>query len=280
MLSYRHGFHAGNFADVFKHAVLSLLVQGFLRKDKPFLYLDTHAGAGRYDLGSVMAKKNSEFAGGIGRLWKQDEVPQTLRAYREAVAALNHGQALKLYPGSPRIVRHFLRAKDRMVLCELHSKEVEHLQQEFQADRRVSVHPMDGYQALKAFLPPLERRGLVLIDPAFELKNERASLLEALGQAYKRFPTGTYAIWYPIQDRQATDWFHRQLVRSGIRSVLLAELRIFDEDAPLRLNGSGMVIINPPWQLDEHLKSLGPWLWEVLSPEGLGGFRLDWLVPE
>jgi len=280
MLSYRHGFHAGNFADVFKHAILSLLVQGFLRKDKPFLYLDTHAGAGRYDLSSVMAKKNREYASGISRLWGRTELPSALQPYLEAVKALNDTEELKTYPGSPRLVGHFLRTKDRMVLCELHSKEAEHLKEEFEGDRQTAVHPIDGYKALKSFLPPLERRGLILIDPAFELKDERARLLEALAEGYKRFPTGTYAIWYPIQDRQTVDWFYRQLVRTGIRNILKTELRIFGEDLPLRMNGTGMVIINPPWQLDEQLKSLGPWLWELLSPEGLGGFKLDWLVPE
>jgi 23S rRNA (adenine2030-N6)-methyltransferase len=280
MLSYRHGFHAGNFADVFKHVILSLLVRAQLRKDKPFCYLDTHAGAGRYELGSTMAQKNREFAGGISRLWRLAEVPEAVRVYLEAVQALNPAAELKTYPGSPRIVRHFLRPQDRMVLCELHGKEAEHLQAEFEGDRLVATHHSDGYHGLKAFLPPLEKRGLILIDPAFELKDERARLLESILLAYKRFAGGVYAIWYPIQDRASVDWFHRQLVRSGIRNILAAELRIFDEDQSLRLNGSGMVIINPPWQLDEELKAVGPWLWNVLSPEGRGGFKLDCLVPE
>ena len=280
MLSYRHGFHAGNFADVFKHIVLSLLVRAQLRKDKPFFYLDTHAGAGRYELGSTMAQKNREFAGGIARLWGLAEAPEAARAYLDAVRALNAAPELRVYPGSPRIARHFLRAQDRMVLCELHGKEAEHLQAEFAGDRQVATRAGDGYQGLKAFLPPLEKRGLVLIDPPFELKDERARLLEAVAQAHKRFATGVYAIWYPIQDRAAVDWLRRQLVRTGIRNILAAELRIFDEDAPLRLNGSGMVVINPPWRLDEELETLGPWLWQALSPEGQGGFKLDWLVPE
>ncbi len=280
MLSYRHGFHAGNFADVFKHIILSLLVRAQLRKDKPFFYLDTHAGAGCYELGSAMAQKNREFAGGIARLWKLAEVPDAVRVYLEAVQAVNATPELHSYPGSPRITRHFLRPKDRMILCELHSKEAEHLQSEFHGDRQVATHNIDGYQGLRAFLPPVEKRGLILIDPAFELKDERARLLEAIIQAHKRFATGVYAIWYPIQDRQAVDWFHRQLVRSGIRNILAAELRIFDEDLPLRLNGTGMAIINPPWRLDEELKTLGPWLWSVLSPEVQGGVRLDWWVAE
>jgi 23S rRNA (adenine2030-N6)-methyltransferase len=280
MLSYRHGFHAGNFADVFKHLVLSLLVRAQRRKDKPFFYLDTHAGAGRYDLRSAMAQKNREFAGGIARLWGMAEVPDAVRVYLDAVRAINETPDLHAYPGSPRLAQHFLRSQDRMALCELHSKEVEHLQAEFLGDRQVATHKIDGYQGLRAFLPPAEKRGVVLIDPAFELKDERARLLESLLQAHKRFATGVYAVWYPVQDRAAVDWLHRQLVRSGIRNILAAELRIFDEDAPLRLNGSGMVVINPPWRLDEELKALGPWLWQALSADGQGGFRLDWLVPE
>ena len=280
MLSYRHGFHAGNFADVFKHVILSLLVRAQLRKDKPFFYLDTHAGSGRYKLDSTMAQKNREFAGGIARLWKLAEAPASVRVYLDAVRALNAAEGLKVYPGSPRIARHFLRPQDRVVLCELHSKEVEHLQEEFRGDRQAHVYRMDGYQGLKAFLPPAERRGVVLVDPAFELKDERARLLEAIASAHKRFPTGVYAIWYPLQDRQTADWFRRQITRSGIRNILAAELRIFDEDVPLRMNGTWMLVINPPWRLDEELKTTGPWLWKALSPEGQGGFRLEEWVPE
>lgn len=280
MLSYRHGFHAGNFADVFKHVILSLLVRAQLRKDKPFFYLDTHAGAGCYELDSAMAQKNREYSGGIARLWKLDEAPDAVRVYLQAVRAVNATPALKSYPGSPRIARYFLRPKDRMVLCELHTKEVEHLKGEFHGDRQTAVHLSDGYHSLKAFLPPLEKRGVILVDPAFELKDERARLLDGILQAHKRFATGVYTIWYPIQDRPAVDWLHRQLIRSGIRNILVAELRIFDEDLPLRLNGSGMVIINPPWRLDEELKTLGPWLWNALSLDGRGSFRMEWLTPE
>ncbi len=280
MLSYRHAFHAGNFADVFKHLILSLLVQAQLRKDKPFCYLDTHAGAGRYDLSSAMAKKNREYAGGITRLWDIADAPEAVRVYLDAVRSLNESAELTAYPGSPRIVRHFLRPKDRMILCELHSREVQHLKEEFPRDRQVTVHPMDGYQALKALLPPSERRGLVLIDPAFELKDERSRLMEAFAAAYKRWPTGIYAIWYPVQDKPTVDWFHRQLVRTGIAKILAAELRIFDEDIPLRMNGTGMIVVNPPWHLDEQLETLGPWLWKVLSPENQGGFKLHWLAAE
>ncbi len=280
MLSYRHGFHAGNFADVFKHLILTQLVEALLRKEKPFCYLDTHAGAGIYDLSSAMAKKNREFSGGIARLWNRTDLPAAVHDYLAVVRSLNPTAELRIYPGSPRIVRHFLRPKDRMILCDLHSKEAQDLEQEFAGDRQTKIHHLDGYQGLKAFLPPPERRGLVLIDPAFELKDERARLLEAFAAAYKRWPTGIYAIWYPIQDKPTVDWFHRQLARTGIPKILAAELRIHDEDMPLRMNGTGMIIVNPPWQLDRQLETLGPWLWQALSPEGQGGFRQTWLAGE
>ncbi len=280
MLSYRHGFHAGNFADVFKHILLCRLVQSLLGKDKPFFYLDTHAGAGRYDLTSVMAKKNREFNGGISRLWEKADAPEAVRDYLAVVRAINPTEELQAYPGSPLFVRHFLRPADRMTLCELHSKDAEYLKEEFARDRQVSVQMLDGYHGLKAYLPPIQRRGLVLIDPAFELKDERARLLEALTEAYKRWSGGIYAIWYPIQDRQTVDWFHRQLIRSGIRNILSAELKIYDEEMPLRMNGTGMIIVNPPWQLDGQLEAFGPWLWQALSQQGQGGFKLNWLVAE
>lgn len=280
MLSYRHGFHAGNFADVFKHVILSLLVRAQLRKDKPFFYLDTHAGAGCYELGSAMAQKNREFASGIARLWKLAEVPDAVRVYLEAVRAVNATPELQSYPGSPRIVRHFFRPKDRMVLCELHSKEAEHLQSEFHGDRQVRIEHLDGYQAIKAQLPPTERRGVVYIDPAFELKDERRRLLEALEEGYRRWSTGVFAIWYPIQVRHVADDFLRRLERTGIRKILVTEFSILDPTDLLRLTGTGMVIINPPWHLEEELKGVFPWLWENLAVEGQGGYKVEWLVGE
>jgi 23S rRNA (adenine2030-N6)-methyltransferase len=280
MLSYRHGFHAGNFADVFKHLVLTLLLEHLRRKDKPFRYLDTHAGAGLYDLQGEMARKNREHEGGIARLWRAPDPPEEVRGYLGVVRACNADGRLRHYPGSPRLARHFLRPRDRMTLCDLHSTEARTLQSEFAGDRQVTVQHIDGYQALKALLPPGERRGLVLIDPAYESKDERARLLTALQEAGKRWPTGIYAIWYPIQERATVDWFHRRLKHTGFTNILLAELRIYDQDQALRLNGSGMIVINPPWKLDAALEQLGPWLWQTLSPTGEGGFRLEWLSTE
>ncbi|QSA98639.1 23S rRNA (adenine(2030)-N(6))-methyltransferase RlmJ [Methylococcus sp. EFPC2] len=280
MLSYRHAFHAGLHADAFKHLVLTLLVRSLLNKDKAFFYLDTHAGAGRYDLSSDMALKNREFETGIARLWGQGKVPAAVEDYLAAVRATNPADRLRWYPGSPRIVRHFLRPKDRMVLCELHPNEIKLLTSEFAGDGQVRVEQQDGYQSLKAHLPPLERRGLVHIDPSFERKDERRHLLAAVQDAYRRWATGIYAIWYPIQDRRATDDFLKRLERTGIRKILVAEFSILDRDESLRLTGSGMVIINPPWQLDEQLNTLLPWLWEKLSVEKQGGHRIEWLSGE
>ncbi|MGX2038657.1 23S rRNA (adenine(2030)-N(6))-methyltransferase RlmJ [Methylocaldum sp. MU1018] len=280
MLSYRHGFHAGNHADVLKHLVLTLLIRSLLRKEKPFFYLDTHAAAGRYDLGSAMARKNREYETGIGPLWKVEDAPEAVRNYLEAVRALNGGGKLRFYPGSPRIVRHFLRPGDRMALSELHPNEVKILGEEFAGDKQVKIHHLDGYQALKALLPPPERRGVVLIDPAFELKDERRRLLDAVKDAHRRWATGIFAVWYPIQDRAAADDFLRRFKKSGIRNILVAEFGILPGDEPLRLNGSGMIVINPPWRLDQHLNDLLPWLWDRLAIEKQGAWRVEWLAPE
>lgn len=277
MLSYRHIFHAGNFADVFKHAIVSLLVQALKRKDKPFFYLDTHAGTGCYDLQASAAQKNREHLYGIAKLWQRNDTLALLRPYLDAVAALNSPGKLRYYPGSSRLVRQLVRDGDRMVLCELHPTDFDWLSKEFIGDARVGVHPVDGYQALKTFLPPPARRGLVLIDPAFELKDERDRLLKALLLAYQRWPTGIYAVWFPLLDRDDTDAFYRRMREGGIAKILLAELCVGAETSALGMFGTGMVVINPPWQLDTELEVLLPHLWEVLAEHGQGGWRLRWL---
>jgi len=283
MLSYRHGFHAGNFADAHKHAVLTLLMQALLRKDTPFCYLDTHAGSAIYDLESTLSRKTGEHRAGIGLLWGRKDAPPEAADYLAAVRALNvqRGQkVLRYYPGSPRLAQHFLRDQDRMVLAELHTTEAPLLKEAFAKDRHVAVHHMDGYQALKAFLPPKERRGLVLIDPAYELHDEFERATESLIAAWNRWPTGIFALWYPIAKREALLRFYRKIADSGMRKVLRAELCVAHDDVPNRLNGSGLIIVNPPWQVDEQIRKLQDWLWKVLAVEGLGESRLDWLVPE
>jgi 23S rRNA (adenine2030-N6)-methyltransferase len=283
MLSYRHAFHAGNFADVHKHIVLSLLVEGLLHKDAPICYLDSHAATGRYDLNSAEAQKNGEYRQGILRLWQQDSVPDAVRPYLSAVQALNSPENTDLpryYPGSPRIVRHFLRPQDRMILTELHPADFQRLQQEFAADRQVAVHHLDGYQGLKAFLPPQERRGLVLIDPAFERRDETAHMISALQTACKRWTQGVYALWFPITNRSALDGFYRKLKKTGIRKILSCELCIRPPLTARHLNGSLMVIINPPWQTDNSLRAIQPWLATILADNGQASHSVEWLVGE
>jgi 23S rRNA (adenine2030-N6)-methyltransferase len=277
MLSYRHAYHAGNHADVFKHLVLTLLVQSLLKKEKPFLILDTHAGAGRYHLRSEMARKNREFASGIERLWEVANAPEAIGHYLEAVRTTNPGRELHWYPGSPRIFRHFLRPQDRLVLSELHPNEARDISREFAGDRQVRVEAADGYQALKAQLPPKERRGLVHIDPAYELKDEHRRVLEALADAHRRWATGIFAVWYPIQDRATADGFLRRLKKLGLPEVLVTECCVMPEEA-FRLTGSGMIIVNPPWQLDEQLRQVLPWLSTQLGVGGQNSWRAEGLV--
>lgn len=283
MLSYRHAFHAGNFADVHKHIVLSLLVQSLLHKDAPFCCLDSHAGSGRYDLHSAEVQKNAEYRQGILRLWQQDSVPEAVRPYLAAVQSVNpsgHAAAPRYYPGSPRIVRHFLRPQDRMILTELHPADVQRLQQEFAADRQVAVHHRDGYQGFKAFLPPKERRGLVFIDPAFERRDETAHMITGLQTAYKRWAQGVFTLWFPITNRSALTGFYRMLEKTGIRKILSCELCVRPPVTARHLNGSVMVIINPPWQVDKTLRELQPWLAKVLAEDEEGGQRVEWLAAE
>jgi len=279
-VNYRHIFHAGNFADVFKHAVLTLLLKALAAKDKPFCYLETHAGGGRYDLDSEAARKTGEARDGIGRLWEQREQFPELADYFSAVAALNPGGPLRFYPGSPAVVCPMLRAADRLLLYELLPEECARLRDAYARDARVQVFCQDGYAGLKAQLPPHERRGLVLIDPSYEAEDEFTRASEALKLAHARWATGIYALWYPVKARAPVARLHRVLAASGIRKILCAELMLYPEDTAFRLNGSGMVIVNPPWQLDRTLQSLLPQVLAVLGGEAEGRTAVSWLVPE
>lgn len=277
-MNYRHIFHAGNFADVFKHAVLSLLLKSLQRKDKPFFYLDTHAGAGRYDLASEAAQKTGEYRDGIKLLWN-DRSPE-LGDYLAAVAALNHADTLRYYPGSPRIARFLMRPQDRAVLLELQPDEFQHLKTEFAGDRQVTVRQQDGYAGLKAFLPPHERRGLVMIDPPYESDNEFEEVVKGLRVAHGRWDSGMYALWYPIKYRPPVERFQRAILATGIRKILAAEFQPYPEESTFRLNGCGMLVINPPWKLDKTLAALLPYLLIPLRKHGHGHSTVDWWVPE
>lgn len=279
MLSYQHGFHAGNFADVHKHLLLTLLLQSLNRKAKPWSYLETHGGRARYDLEGEQALKTGEYRDGIARLWQQP-APEAVQPYLEQVAAVNDQQLLA-YPGSPLMAAQMGRDKDVISVMELHPAEADALKNVFRGDERVNVHHRDGYEGVLSLLPPKPNRGVVLIDPAFEVKQEYRDLVKFITKAYKRWPNGCYAIWYPLLPAGLWQQMKRDLAATGIRKILCSELDIRASAGERGMYGSGMLVINPPWQLDETLAEVSPWLAQQLEVEkGSGSWRLDWLVPE
>ncbi|WP_438334236.1 23S rRNA (adenine(2030)-N(6))-methyltransferase RlmJ [Edwardsiella tarda] len=280
MLSYRHSFHAGNHADVLKHTVQSLIITALKEKEKPFLYLDTHAGAGRYLLSGEHAEKTGEYLEGIARLWQQDDLPAELEPYMTAVRHFNRSGQLRYYPGSPLIARQLLREQDRLHLSELHPSDFPLLRAEFQKDERARVVRENGYQQLKSQLPPASRRGLILIDPPYELKSDYQDVVKGIQEGYKRFATGTYALWYPVVLRQNIKRLVHALEESGIRRILQIELAVRPDSDQRGMTASGMIVINPPWKLEGQMRSVLPWLHQVLVPEGTGHTSVNWIVPE
>ena len=283
-MNYRHAFHAGNFADVFKHAILTGLIEALKAKQTPFRYFDTHAGAGKYDLRGEAANKTREHEAGVQRLLDAVRLPAALHIYLNLVRALNTGNKasdIAIYPGSPLIASVLMRDTDRATLCEIQADETAQLKKLFAGDARISVHERDGYTALDALLPPPERRGLVLIDPPFEAQEGEFDTIEhALVKALARWPTGMYAIWYPIKLRQQNAPFLRSFARRKIPKVLCAELLLHPDNSALRLNGCGMVIVNPPWKFDHQLEELLPALREHLAQGRFGEQRVEWLTGE
>ncbi|HTR18263.1 MAG TPA: 23S rRNA (adenine(2030)-N(6))-methyltransferase RlmJ [Acetobacteraceae bacterium] len=272
-MNYRHAFHAGNFADCLKHALLVWLLRAMARKDKPFLVLDTHAGIGRYDLGTGPAERTGEWRAGIGRLLEAP--PEPLADYVGLVRQLG------LYPGSPVLARALLRPTDRLVCCELHPEDHAVLRREFAGDRQVGVHLRDGYEAFRAFLPPPERRGLILIDPPYEVPDEFDRLAAGLRAGHARFPGGVFAAWYPIKHRAPVRAFHDAMRASGIPDIVCAELYLREPVDPARLNGCGLLVINPPWQFETEAKALLAALLERLGNREPGeGIALPRLAAE
>lgn len=277
MLSYRHAFHAGNHADVLKHAVLLELLDYFNRKDKPWFYIDTHAGGGCYALESEQAGKTAEFADGIGRLWGRDDLPEMLARYVAAVRQFNPHGRLLFYPGSPALAMTCARAQDRLRLFELHPADYESLQRTFNGEvERVQVRKADGFGALKGLVPPPSRRAVVLIDPPYEVKEDYRRVVEVLKDAMKRFPTGTYALWYPMLARPEARQLHDRLADLGAESWL--DVRLSVKRPPrdgFGMFGSGMYVVNPPWVLPERLEATLPWLSRVLAADEGAGFDLE-----
>ncbi|WP_114192952.1 23S rRNA (adenine(2030)-N(6))-methyltransferase RlmJ [Edaphovirga cremea] len=280
MLSYRHSFHAGNHADVLKHTVLSLIIESLKEKEKPLLYLDTHAGAGRYQLSGEHAERTGEYLEGIAQIWQRDDVPEELNAYMSVVKYFNRNESLRYYPGSPLIARQLLREYDKLHMTELHSSDYPLLRNEFLKDDRSKVLRADGYQQLKSQLPPLSRRGLVLIDPPYELKTDYQDVVKGIQEGHKRFATGTYALWYPVVLRQQIKKMLRELEATGIRRILQIELGVRPDSDQRGMTASGMIVINPPWKLEQQMNNVLPWLHKVLVPSGKGHTLVKWVVPE
>lgn len=288
-MNYRHAYHAGNFADVLKHAVLARVIDYLKRKEAPFRVIDTHAGAGRYALTSPEAGKTGEWQGGIGRLIGPEAAPlppraaELLQPYLDAVRAENGGRGLTVYPGSPCIALALMRAQDALIANELQPEELAHLKGAIAGDRRAKTMALDAWVALKALLPPRERRGVILIDPPFEQPGELERVSEGLAQALKRFATGVYMAWYPIKDPTPIARFHTDLQARmsdlGLPDLLRVELFIQRPDDPDRLNGCGLVIANPPYTLEAELEALLPELTRRMAvPVGGGSHRVDHIV--
>jgi 23S rRNA (adenine2030-N6)-methyltransferase len=274
-MNYRHSFHAGNFGDVLKHAVLAALVERFKRKDAPFSVTDSHAGAGLYDLAGGDATRTGEYQHGIARLLARSDAPAALAPYLDTVRALNRG-ALNTYPGSPEIVRRLLRPDDRLIAVETVEDVAADLRRVTGRDERVAVHRRDGYEALKALLPPTPRRGFVLIDPPYEAADEWQRLDAMLGEIARRWPTGTILVWYPIKDRKGPDGLLKKARAMGHSDTVAAELMVQEAD-DRAMNGAGLLAINAPWRMEDDLKVILPYLSSVLARGRGAGHKTIWL---
>ncbi len=280
-MNYRHGYHAGSFADVFKHLITINIIEILLRKEKPFCYLDTHAGRGIYHLHSNPMPKSrvggglqspQESSGGIGKIinCEIDKSPLLVQKYLEIVKGWKYP---KYYPGSPAIAKTLLRDSDHLILTELQTEEFKFLKENFKNNKNVAAHHLNGYQGLKAFLPPKERRGFILIDPPFEKTEEWNTIIEGLKEGIKKFSSGVYAIWYPIKDAKS-QVFLNSIYALKLQEVLTVELSIYPKDVPLKLIGCGMLILNPPWPLKKEIQSWLPWLWERLAVNRSGDYHI------
>lgn len=278
MLSYRHSFHAGNFADVIKHIVLIEILESLTQKDKPFEYIDTHSGAGIFNLKSNDALKLQEHNTGIGKL-DAKKFPE-LKSYFEVVKAYNPSPKVSVYPGSPAIAKHYLRSQDRGWMYELHPKDHQSLSNNMKTSRKIRVTCDDGLKSLGSLLPPTSRRGMVLIDPSYEVKTEYDQVIKTVIDAHKRFSTGIYAIWYPVIDRKTIERMEGKLIRSGIKNIQRFELGIAPDSQEHGMTASGMFVINPPWKLKDTMSSLLPKLADTLGQDGPSQFKCEILVDE
>jgi 23S rRNA (adenine2030-N6)-methyltransferase len=282
-MNYRHSYHAGNFADVLKHAVLAQIITYLKLKDQAFRVIDTHAGIGLYDLSSAEAQKTGEWRDGIGRVTGAElssELKAFLGPWLEAVEALNPEGGVLHYPGSPKLTRALLRKQDRLTAIELHPEDSKRLRQVFEGDYQVRVIELDGWLSLGAHLPPKEKRGLVLIDPPFEEAGEYDRMIDGLARATRRFPGGTYMLWHPIKADSALAAFDKKLIALGRPRTLTVRLMTQDNSTAPGLNGTGLVIINPPYTLEAELRQVLPELVQLLAQGPGAGSEVRLLVGE
>ena len=282
-MNYRHAYHAGNFADVAKHVILTRIVEYLKLKDKAFRVIDTHAGIGFYNLDSGEAARTGEWQDGIAKVLDAEmpaPVSALLAPWLNAVRSVNSGKALRKYPGSPKLLRMLLRKNDRLSAIELHPEDARQLARQFEGDFQTRVIELDGWLALGAHVPPKEKRGLVMVDPPFEEAHEFARLFQGLVTAYERWPGGIYALWYPIKDRKTVASFLKSLQASGISKILNTELYIRGPSPEPRLDGSGMIIVNPPYTLADELRLIFPELARLMQQDMGGFWRVDWINGE
>ena len=283
MLSYRHIYHAGNHADILKHIVVSEICHYLTKKEAPFFYLDTHAGIGQYPLLSQQAQKNKEFQSGISQLLTLDNPPEAIDRFLGIVQTMNPSEKLEHYPGSPKVVEAYLRTKDTMHLFELHPNDQPILADLFSKNRHIRVEKGDGFKAVKSTLPPPQKRGFILMDPPYEVKTDYQTVVQALEEGHRRFAHGVYAIWFPILSRKQADNLANSIQRTNISNILLLELSIRHDDANKGMNGSGMIIVNPPWTLEKNAKAFLPVLTTLLADEECcdqAHFQIRWITPE
>jgi 23S rRNA (adenine2030-N6)-methyltransferase len=277
MLSYRHAFHAGNHADVLKHFVEVLLLEHMNLKDKPYWYIDTHAGAGMYALDEGFATKNAEYLNGIARLWSRQDIPPAMETYMGLVRALNPDNTLRLYPGSPYCADQLVPGQGKLRLFELHSSDSEILEQNFSGQgRRTQIRASDGFEGIKSILPPPPRRALTLIDPPYEDKRDYQRVVVALQEGLKRFATGCYAVWYPLLQREEVRALPEHLKKLPAKSWLHVSMQVqLPASDGFGMHGSGMFILNPPWTLATTLEQTMPWLTKVLAQDASASFHLS-----
>jgi len=280
MLSYRHSYHAGNYADVLKHTVLIHVLDYFKRKAKPFCYVDTHAGAGAYSLKSEQAEKNQEYLQGVAKIWQQANLPPVLSRYVEVITAAGFDTSFTQYAGSPLIAKQLLRHQDYAFLYELHGADFQHLQALFAQQSQVQTHQQDGFKHCLGLMPPTQKRGLSLIDPSYEMKSDYDQVVDSLESMYQRFSSGTFMLWYPVVERHRINELERKLKASSLKNVQLFELGQSEDTLEHGMTANGMIVVNPPWTLKDDMQPALVYLAEQLGLNGQGYYRFKQLIEE